>query len=43
MLMVMPYLRPCNDPEFRTAGEAMDFITQTIEVGRSRLALYFCS
>ncbi|KAI0365092.1 kinase-like protein [Pilatotrama ljubarskyi] len=30
-LMVMPYLRPCNDPGFGTVGEAIDFITQTLE------------
>lgn len=31
-LMVMPYLRPCNDPEFWTIGEVIDFIDQTVEV-----------
>ena len=31
-MMVMPWLRPCNDPEFRTIGEIMDFIDQTTEV-----------
>ena len=31
-LMVMPYLRPCNDPEFGNVGEVVDFIDQTIEV-----------
>ncbi|KAI0800218.1 kinase-like protein [Fomes fomentarius] len=30
-LMVMPYLRPCNDPEFWTIGEVIDFIDQTVE------------
>ena len=32
-LMVMPFLRPCNDPAFETIGEMTDFIDQTIEVG----------
>ena len=31
-LMVMPFLRPCNDPPFGTIGEVMDFIDQTLEV-----------
>ena len=31
-LLVMPYLRPFNDPEFCTIGEVMDFIRQTLEV-----------
>ena len=31
-LMVMPFLRPCNDPEFRNIGEVIDFIDQTLEV-----------
>lgn len=31
-LMVMPYLRPCNDPEFWTIGEVIAFIDQTVEV-----------
>nr|VWP01567.1 Efflux pump FUB11 (Fusaric acid biosynthesis protein 11) [Ganoderma boninense] len=30
-LMVMPYLRPFNDPEFGTIDEAMDFIRQSLE------------
>ncbi|KAI0657831.1 kinase-like protein [Cubamyces menziesii] len=30
-LMVMPYLRPCNDPDFGMLGEAVDFVTQTLE------------
>ncbi|OJT07915.1 hypothetical protein TRAPUB_1194 [Trametes pubescens] len=30
-LMVMPYLRPCNNPEFATIGDIVDFIDQTIE------------
>ena len=30
--MVMPYLRPFNDPEFRTIGEVVDFVSQTLEV-----------
>lgn len=31
-LMVMPYLRPCNDPEFGTIGEVIEFINQLVEV-----------
>lgn len=31
-LLVMPYLRPFNDPEFCTIGEVMDFVRQTLEV-----------
>lgn len=31
-LMVLPYLRPYNDPEFTTVGDVMDFIHQTLEV-----------
>lgn len=31
-LMVMKYLRPFNDPEFRAVGEVIDFIHQTLEV-----------
>ena len=31
-LMVMPFLRPCNNPEFGNVGEVLDFIDQTIEV-----------
>ncbi|OSC97567.1 kinase-like protein [Trametes coccinea BRFM310] len=30
-LMVMPYLRPINDPEFSTVGEVIDFVNQTLE------------
>ncbi|OSC97563.1 kinase-like protein [Trametes coccinea BRFM310] len=30
-LMVMPYLRLCNDPDFNTIGEVIDFINQTLE------------
>ncbi|KAI8971014.1 kinase-like protein [Trametes punicea] len=30
-LMVMPYLRPCNDPDFNTVGDAITFIDQTLE------------
>ena len=42
-LMVMPFLRPFNSPEFGTIGEAMDFITQTIEVGCLHWAPYLRS
>ncbi|KAI0753329.1 kinase-like domain-containing protein [Daedaleopsis nitida] len=30
-LLVMPYLRPFNDPPFYTVGEVIDFIDQTLE------------
>ncbi|EIW54128.1 kinase-like protein [Trametes versicolor FP-101664 SS1] len=30
-LMVMPHLRPCNDPEFGNIGEVIEFIDQMIE------------
>ncbi|KAI8970996.1 kinase-like protein [Trametes punicea] len=30
-LMVMPYLRPINDPDFTTVGEVVDFVSQTLE------------
>ncbi|KAI0077232.1 hypothetical protein K474DRAFT_1675023 [Panus rudis PR-1116 ss-1] len=30
-LLIMPYLRPFNDPEFCTIGEVVDFIHQTLE------------
>lgn len=30
--MVMPYLRPCNDPDFATVGDIIEFIGQTLEV-----------
>ena len=31
-LLVMPYLRDFNDPEFLSIGEVMEFIQQTLEV-----------
>ena len=31
-LLIMPYLRPFNDPEFLSIGEVMEFIQQTLEV-----------
>ena len=31
-LMVMPYLRPFNDPDFGTVDEVMEFIRQSLEV-----------
>ena len=31
-LMVMPYLRPCNNPEFATVGDVVEFVDQTLEV-----------
>ncbi|KAI9069045.1 kinase-like protein [Trametes sanguinea] len=30
-LMVMPYLRPCNNPEFGTVGDVIEFVDQTLE------------
>ncbi|CDO69426.1 hypothetical protein BN946_scf184791.g21 [Trametes cinnabarina] len=30
-LMVMPYLRPCNNPEFATVGDVVEFVDQTLE------------
>ncbi|OJT07918.1 hypothetical protein TRAPUB_1197 [Trametes pubescens] len=30
-LMVMPYLRPCNNPEFATIGDVIEFVDQTID------------
>ncbi|OBZ69510.1 hypothetical protein A0H81_10164 [Grifola frondosa] len=30
-LIIMPYLRPFNDPEFGAIGEVVDFIKQTLE------------
>ncbi|KAH9888334.1 kinase-like domain-containing protein [Cubamyces lactineus] len=30
-LMIMPYLRPCDDPEFATVGDVVEFVDQTLE------------
>ncbi|KAI0365108.1 kinase-like protein [Pilatotrama ljubarskyi] len=30
-LMVMPYLRPCNNPEFTTVGDVILFVNETLE------------
>ncbi|KAH9888332.1 kinase-like domain-containing protein [Cubamyces lactineus] len=30
-LMVMPFLRPCNNPEFATVGDVIEFVDQTLE------------
>lgn len=30
--MVMPYLRPCDDPDWSTLGDVVDFVGQTLEV-----------
>ncbi|KAI9059877.1 kinase-like protein [Trametes sanguinea] len=30
-LMVMPFLRPCNNPEFGTVGDVIEFVDQTLE------------
>lgn len=35
-LMIMPYLRPYDDPEFGAIGEAVDFMKQTLEVSLVR-------
>ena len=34
-LMVMPYLRPFDNPQFRTYGEFVAFFTQISEVSRA--------
>ncbi|CDO77759.1 hypothetical protein BN946_scf184993.g22 [Trametes cinnabarina] len=31
-LMVMPFLRPCNNPEFGVVGDVIQFVDQTLEV-----------
>ncbi len=31
-LMVMPWLRPFNDPELLVVGDVIDFVTQMLEV-----------
>jgi hypothetical protein len=31
--LVMPLLRPFDDPEFQVIGEVVDFVTQILEVG----------
>lgn len=31
-ILVMKYLRPFDDPEPRTIGEVVDFVSQTLEV-----------
>ena len=45
-LMVMPYLRPCNNPEFSTIGDVIEFVDQTLEVSLRRslpsLRLTYC-
>ena len=33
-LMVMPWLRPFDDPDFVVVGEVIDFVTQMLEVRR---------
>ncbi|KAI0325878.1 kinase-like protein [Cubamyces sp. BRFM 1775] len=37
-LMVMPYLRPCNDPDWSTLGDVVEFVTQTLECCNSDIA-----
>jgi len=39
--LVMPLLRPFDDPEFTVIGEVVDFITQILEV-RGVLDCHFC-
>lgn len=41
--LVMPVLRPFNNPPFETVGEVLDFFQQTLEVRFVRLALRFCT
>lgn len=36
MLMLMPYLRPFDDPPFTALGEVVDFVSQTLEVQYER-------
>ena len=38
-LMVMPFLRPFNDPRFQTYGEFVAFFMQICEVGLSHLSI----
>ena len=38
-LLVMPYLRPFYDPPFEVVEQILDFIKQTLEVGRRRLRI----
>jgi hypothetical protein len=33
--IVMPLLRPFDDPEFGAVGEVVDFVTQMLEIGKS--------
>jgi hypothetical protein len=43
--IVMPALRQYNEPEFCFVGEVVDFVSQLLEVGRSRVRpfyLYAC-
>ena len=37
--IVMPLLRPFNDPEFGAVGEVIDFVTQVLEVRVSLLSI----
>ena len=38
-VMIMPWLRPFNDPEFLVVGEVIDFVSHMLEV-RVRYASY---
>lgn len=42
-LLVMPVLRPFDDPPFETVGEMLDFVQQTLEVQCVSLALGLCT
>ena len=42
VLMVMPYLRPCNDPDFGNMGEFFDFVDQTLEVSHTEYYVHVC-
>lgn len=35
--IVMPYLRPFDNPELRTIREVVDFISQTLEVNQLKM------
>lgn len=38
-LMVMPYLRPFDDPEFGAIGEVVEFVKQILEVSSLRIVM----
>lgn len=41
LILVMPLLRSCNDPEFETIGEVVDFIRQLITVCQLFISVHF--